>query len=298
MGDSDLVVFNGLYSVRTKQSPLKYLEMLTLSSTFTCISIAPIAGYIISDLDGGTEVKSATILLVTIWELGEAVGPLFIAPLSEKFGRCRLYLIMNTIFLATTLFVAVSPNTELLITSRALTGISVACNVLNPAIIGDMFIPEQRGTAISMIMFIPLTGGTIGPVLSGIVLEKLGWRTLIWLSVSMVAVCQLLFFIFLRETYQVQILRRRVAGVNPKAWGHKKEDVASLGESVMRPVIVLLNSGVLVALVLFGSFIFSHFYIISTSLPDILKEVYGLSPSETGLVFTANRESIRTQNSV
>lgn len=262
--------------------------MLTISSTFTCISIAPIAGYIISDLDGGTGAKSATILLVTIWELGEAVGPLFIAPLSEKFGRCRLYLIMNTIFLATTLSAALSPSTELLITSRALTGISVACNVLNPAIIGDMFIPEQRGTAISMVMFIPLTGGTVGPVLSGIVLEKVGWRTLIWISVVMAAVCQLLFCIFLRETYQVQILRRRVAGL--KLRGHKKEDVTSLRESVMRPVIVLLNSGVLVALVLFGSFIFSHLYVVSTSLPDILKEIYGLSPTETGLVFISNGE--------
>lgn len=292
MGDSDLAIFYGLYSVRTDQIPSEIPNNANISSTFTCISIAPIAGYIISDLDGGTQAKSATILLVTIWELGEAVGPLFIAPLSEKFGRYRLYLIMNTMFLVTTLFVALSPTTELLITSRALTGISVACNVLNPAIIGDMFIPEERGTAISIIMFIPLTGGTVGPVLSGIVLEKVGWRTLIWISVVMAAICQLLFCIFLRETYQVQILRRRVAGLNPKPWGHEKEDLTGLRESIMRPVIVLLNSGVLVAVVLFGSFIFSHFYVVSTSLPGILKEIYGLSPSETGLVFIANRESI------
>jgi hypothetical protein len=52
------------------------------SSTFTCIGVVPVAGRIVLDLEG-KESKSSSVLLVTIWELGEAAGPLIIAPLSE-----------------------------------------------------------------------------------------------------------------------------------------------------------------------------------------------------------------------
>lgn len=51
-------------------------------STFTCIGVVPVAGRIVLDLEG-RESKSSSVLLVTIWELGEAAGPLIIAPLSE-----------------------------------------------------------------------------------------------------------------------------------------------------------------------------------------------------------------------
>ena len=55
---------------------------LTMIRTFTCISITPIAGYIIDDLNGSPGSpgsKSASVALVTIWELGEAVGPFFLS---------------------------------------------------------------------------------------------------------------------------------------------------------------------------------------------------------------------------
>lgn len=59
-------------------------------STFTCIGVVPVAGRIVMDLEG-RESKSSSVLLVTIWELGEAAGPLIIAPLSE--GGIDIFLI-------------------------------------------------------------------------------------------------------------------------------------------------------------------------------------------------------------
>jgi MFS family permease len=289
-----LLSFMG-FTVYVSKAPQKYLLEANISSTFTCISLAPIAGHVVDDLNGSEGAKSATVMLVTIWELGEAVGPHFIAPLSEIFGRYRLYLTMNTMFIVAILFAALSPSTELLIVSRALTGISVASNVLSPAIIGDMFVPEQRGTGLTLIMFTPLIGGTLGPIISGAVLQTLGWRAIVWISVVMASICQILFLTFFQETYKVQILRRRAARLSLEIGGFEKNkrptvDMASLGHSIMRPAVVLLNSSVLAALLLFGSYMFSHFYIVSTTLPEILEDIYGLSPTETGLVFIANGE--------
>ncbi|CAG8132891.1 unnamed protein product [Penicillium olsonii] len=272
------------------------LSLMGFTVTFTCISITPIAGYIIDDLNGSPGSpgsKSASVALVTIWELGEAVGPFFIAPLSEMFGRYRLYIIMNTMFTMATVFAALAPSTELLIASRALMGISVACNVLNPAIIGDMFVSEQRGTAITFIMFIPLAGGTIGPVLSGAILQTFGWRTIIWIGVAMAIICQMLFLAFFKETYKVQILGGRSARLFQELGVCEKDkdpkmDWAGFCYSAMRPFVVIFSSSVLGALLVFGSFNFSYFYVVTTTLPDILKDVYGLSPTATGFSFIAN----------
>ena len=38
-------------------------------------------------------------LYYLVWELGEAAGPLLIAPLSEAFGRCYVYNIANVLFI-------------------------------------------------------------------------------------------------------------------------------------------------------------------------------------------------------
>lgn len=248
------------------------------------------ASYIVDDLDGSGGTNSA-VLMVTIWELGEAVGPLFIAPLSEVFGRYPLIITLNMVFFLATIFAAVSPSSTLLIASRALMGMSTASNVLSPAIIGDIFEPDQRGTAISLITFIPLIGSGVGSALSGIIMEKLGWRALIWISVALTSISQLLLFTYFRETYKVSILQRRAARLGLEKRRTHRVGLAELRGCVMRPAMVLLSSGVLAALALFGSIIFAHLYVVATTLPAILKNTYKLSATATGLSFLANGES-------
>uniref|UniRef100_A0A8H7N6P1 Major facilitator superfamily (MFS) profile domain-containing protein n=1 Tax=Bionectria ochroleuca TaxID=29856 RepID=A0A8H7N6P1_BIOOC len=73
--------------------PLKFkwlfisiLFFMGATVTFTCISPVPIAGRIVQDLSNGQKNKYASVLLVTIWELGEAAGPLLIAPSPRRLA--------------------------------------------------------------------------------------------------------------------------------------------------------------------------------------------------------------------
>ena len=56
-----------------KWSIVALLAFMSFTVTFTCIAVVPIAARIVYDLDG-TKNKSASVLLVTIWEFGEAFG--------------------------------------------------------------------------------------------------------------------------------------------------------------------------------------------------------------------------------
>ncbi|KAK2026062.1 major facilitator superfamily transporter [Colletotrichum zoysiae] len=272
------------------------LALTAFTVTFTCISVVPVAAHIIADLEqneGGAN-SPASALLVTIWELGEAAGPLLIAPLSEIYGRYPVMNAANVLFIAATVLAALSTSAPLLIAARCLTGLAVASNVLNPAIIGDIFDPDRRGSAMSMVMIAPLLGGAVGPMISGAIAQTLGWRQVLWMSAALAALCELLFLTCFRETYKMAILRRRAArradedGPTMRPAGvddHK--GLLKLWESVKRPFQVLFGSGVLMSLSFFNCITFAYFYVMSISLPVILQDIYGFSPALTGLSFMA-----------
>jgi len=272
------------------------------SSTFTCISVVPVAGRIARDLDGsGDRRRSASVLLVTIWELGEAAGPLLIAPLSEMFGRYPVLNAANAAFVAATALAAASESTTVFVAARALTGFAVATNVLSPAVVGDLFPPERRGAAMSLIMIAPLLGGAVGPAIAGAVAQTRGWRAVVASGAVLAGACELLFIVGFRETYRVAILRRRAAALrratgNPAlrtpfdAGDDDKGSRGRLWAAVLRPAGVLAGSGVLLAVSLCGSVVYTYFYIMSTTLPDILEDVYGLSPAQSGTSFMSFSE--------
>lgn len=259
--------------------------------TFTCISVVPVATRIVDDLDHGHSSKSASVLLVTIWELGEAAGPLLIAPLSEVFGRYPVMNVANVLFITATVLAALSQSTTLFIAARTLTGLAVASNVLNPAIVGDIFISEQRGSAMSLIQLAPLIGGAVGPAISGAIAETMGWRSTMWMCVILAATCEVVFLTCFRETYKVAILRRKAARLRLETGNAALRTVfdaddgsrsEKLWGAIIRPFTVLAGSGVLQMLSLFGSITFTYFYILVTTLPDILGTIYGLSPAGAG----------------
>ncbi|KAI3390417.1 hypothetical protein diail_9729 [Diaporthe ilicicola] len=271
------------------------LAFMAFTVTFTCISVVPIAKTICDDLDHGEAPSSSSVLLVTIWELGEAAGPLLIAPLSELYGRYPVINVANALFTAFTILAALSPTTGVLILARALTGLAVATNVLSPAIVGDIFISEKRGAAMSLIQLAPLIGGAAGPAIAGAVAQTLGWRETLWMSAVLAGACEVVFLTCFRETYRVEILKRKAARLRKETGNislRSEFDVEEgghswqlLGESVLRPLIVLKSSFVLQIMALFGSFTFTYFYIMSTSLPPILQQYYDFTPAATGLAF-------------
>lgn len=249
-----------------------------------------------TDLDAGNPSSAGSALLVTIWELGEAAGPLFIAPLSEVYGRYPVMNTANILFVSAIAFASVCTSTPLFVASRALTGLCVAVNVLNPAIIGDMFVSEERGSPMSAVMLAPLIGGAIGPAIGGAIAETVGWRVVLYISVGLASACEVLFLCYFQETYKVAILRRRAAAwwkgsggeaEMPEHLRPPEMSVRKLYHLASRPLGMLFGSGILFSLALFAAVSFSYFYVMSVSLPGILQGIYGFSPAETGAAFIA-----------
>ncbi|KAI7623211.1 hypothetical protein KC343_g7392, partial [Hortaea werneckii] len=287
-----------------RQWPMAYrwglvslLALMAFTVTFTCISVVPVAGPIIADLSPDhTASKSASVLLVTIWELGEAAGPLLIAPLSEVYGRYPVFNAANTLFILGVLLATLSQTPGMLVCARFFTGCAVASNVLNPSVIGDIFPPESRGSAVSLVMLAPLIGGAVGPAIAGAIAQSSGWRQIMCMSLALAVFCEILFLACFRETYRPVILRRRhhirkrhatssadeQLEPTPAGASEKATEPHALRTAIVRPLKVFTGSFVLQILSLYGAVVFSLFYIMSTTLPEILREQYHLSPTLVG----------------
>ena len=107
-------------------------------SVFATIAIVPAVPQILQEFHVSDPLYST--LVVSIWELGEGIGPFVVAPLSELYGRMPVYHVGNTFFLFCLLASATSTNISALIALRFLSGLSITCLTLGPSIIGDVFV--------------------------------------------------------------------------------------------------------------------------------------------------------------
>ena len=268
--------------------------------TFTCIGIVPIASRVVLALEGHTD-KQASVLFVTIWELGEAAGPLVIGPLSERFGRYVVFNVANGLFICGIVITALAQDVGVVIFARFLTGCAVAGNVLGPAVVGDILPSEARGKGMSFIMLAPLLGGAVGPAIAGAIAETSGWREVLWMAVALAGACEVAFLLLFRETYAPAILRREAERLRGETGderlrtefdGEEKHWGKELGRAIVRPVAVLTSSSVLALMSVWGGLVFSFYYVMVTTLPDMLEGIYGFDAAETGSAFLSFSEIV------
>jgi MFS family permease len=99
--------------------------------------------------------------VVSVYLLGFAFGPMFIAPLSELYGRLPVYHISNVFFIIFTIACAVSSDLNMLIGFRFLAGIAGCTTVtIGGGTIADIMPQEKRGGAMAIWALGPLLGVT------------------------------------------------------------------------------------------------------------------------------------------
>ncbi len=101
---------------------------------------------------------------------GIQFGPLFLAPLSEIYGRRVVLSGANALFVLWQIGCALAPNVKSLIIFRPLAGIGGSgCVTLGAGVIADLFVVEERGLASSIWSLGPLIGPVVGPICGGFV---------------------------------------------------------------------------------------------------------------------------------
>lgn len=265
--------------------------------TLGTIICAPVAPQILADLHQGNSNTSNNnvyiTLIVSIWELGEIIGPLVVAPLSELYGRFYLYHVGTILFIVFSAACALSTNIQMLVAFRFLNGMAVVSTALNPSLVGDLFRTEERGSAMSMVGLAPMLGPVVGPIIGGFLGDSLGWRWCFWLIAILCAFIELCFLALLRETYAVQILRTKAEKLRKETGnpGYRSKYETNhtarqlFRNACVRPLVLLFTSPILFLLSLYVGVVYGYLYLVMTTITSIFESVYNFSSSVVGLSF-------------
>ncbi|CCF42769.1 hypothetical protein CH063_02921 [Colletotrichum higginsianum] len=118
-----------------------------------------------------------------------AISPCFWGPLSQVYGRKWTCAVTASLFLGCSIGTALSPNIAAFFVFRMLTAFAgTSFLVTGPAVIGDLYHPTGRATAMGWFLSGTLIGPTVGPVLGGIIVTYTSWRAIFWLQTALAGV--------------------------------------------------------------------------------------------------------------
>ncbi|KAF7558827.1 hypothetical protein G7046_g5322 [Stylonectria norvegica] len=272
------------------------LSTITFMTPFASSILAPAIEYVAKDFHEASLTKAA--MPVSIFLLGYAVGPLFLSPLSEIYGRNIIITSANAWFCAWLIGCALAPSLDTLIFFRFMCGVGgSACQTIGGAIISDLFPVSERGRAMTIWMLGPMFGPSVAPVIGGFVSETIGWRWINWIT-FIPATLVVISMVFLNRETNHQVLMKhktlrlrkelnrpelRSCYVDPDAPVLSMRRILLNG--FVRPVKMLFGSVIIFSVSLYIAFAYGCLYLLFNTIPMVFQGSYGWNIGITGLVY-------------
>ncbi|EIW82421.1 multidrug resistance protein 4 [Coniophora puteana RWD-64-598 SS2] len=250
------------------------------------------------DLAEKYNVTNPTIIAMylSIFLLSFALGPLFLAPLSEMYGRKWVLHGGNIGLLGFNIGCALAPTSNAFIAFRFLSGFAgsapIACG---GGVISDLFSEKDRASAMAIYSLGPLIGPAVGPIMGGFISMTIGVQYVFYVIVAFCGLATVLA-IPLRETYAPIIrLQRdnqigrdleRAAAAHPHlSANHEGNKWQYLWANLTRPAILLTRSFVCFILSLYMALMYGIYYLMFATFPDLFSGEYHFNTGVSGLAY-------------
>lgn len=241
--------------------------------------------------------ETISILGVSLYVLGFALGPIVWGPMSELKGR-RLPLFSGFfIWLLLQIPVGVVNNLPTILVCRLLGGCFGAAPVgLVTAMYADFWEPAERGIATAVYSAAVYIGPTLGPIFGSLLTEShsLGWHWTAWLTLIIGGVVGALAFFLVPETYApILQLRAQAKARGPTMTighgSHSKHSSPGLTVFVrkymVKPALMLCYEPMLMVMTLYISIVYGILYLTFYAFPYSFTEGRGWDPRVGSLPF-------------
>ena len=153
---------------------------------------------LLADIAGSLSIPTGTVgLLVTVTQIGYAIGVFFVVPLGDTVNRKRFIpgiMLLSALALAAS---ALVPGFTGLLVTLALIGVTTVAGPLLTPLAGDLASDQQRGQAVGIVASGLLTGLLVSRTISGILADAFGWRAVYAAAAVMMVILALLLARFL-----------------------------------------------------------------------------------------------------
>jgi EmrB/QacA subfamily drug resistance transporter len=121
---------------------------------------------------------------------------------ADRLGRRRIFQVGLTLFSAGSLLCSISPGVQWLIAFRAMQ--AIGGSMLNPvamSIITNTFtVPKERAQAIGVWGGVVGISQALGPIVGGLLVDTVGWRSIFWINVPIGIAAIVLTAVFVPES--------------------------------------------------------------------------------------------------
>ncbi|KOS17271.1 putative drug/proton antiporter [Escovopsis weberi] len=239
--------------------------------------------------------RIVSLLGLSTYVFGIAIGPMLLSPLSEIYGRRPIYLVSWSMYLVWIVPQAVAPNMATIIVTRFLDGLSgSAFLAVSGGTVSDMFSSHQLQAPMAVFSVAPFVGPSVGPLIGGFINFYSHWRwtyyvMLIWAGSLWVAI-----ILFVPETYHPVLLRNKARGLRKETGNEnwiaplersQKTPSQVIALSLKRPFLLLVLEPMLVCLCLYSSLLLGILYLFFDAFPLVFSRNHGFNGWQIGLSF-------------
>ncbi|KAL4960962.1 MFS transporter [Aspergillus stella-maris] len=228
-----------------------------------------------------------------IWGLG--VGPLFLGPLSEFYGRRNIYLTSFTLFLIWLIPCAVAKNIETMIVCRFLNGLAGSAFLsVAGGTVGDLFARQELGAPMMLYSSAPFIGPELGPLVGGFINEFTTWRWTFYVLLIWTGILLAMLALFVPETYHPVLLRRKAQRLRKETgddrWQAPIEKLdrsitRTVLQSLYRPVLLLTLEPMCLNLCIYSAILLGILYLFFGAFQLVFGNVYDFNLYQRGLAF-------------
>jgi multidrug resistance protein len=144
-----------------------------------------------------------SVLGLSAYVLGIGIGPMFLGPLSEFYGRRPLYLLSWIAYLLWQIPQAASNHIAISLVFRFLSGFSGSTFFTVPGgSIGDLFTKDELQAPMALFSIAPFLGPSLGPLIGGFINYNVDWRWTYYILIIWAFALWWCIFFLVPETYR------------------------------------------------------------------------------------------------
>ncbi|KAF2719200.1 MFS general substrate transporter [Polychaeton citri CBS 116435] len=275
----------------------KWSIVLIVSSSAFCVTCAS-AMYTVTysqlQPEFGISREVATLGL-SLYVVGLGIGPMFLSPLSEFYGRKPIYVVAFGMYLIWLIPCAVAQNAATMMVSRFLDGLAGSAFLsVAGGTVGDIF-PKHKLSAPMMIYTAsPFNGPAVAPSFSSFIVYYTSWRWVFYVLIIWAFLQLLALIFFVPETYSPVLLRRKARRLRKETGDERwiapiemmdRSIAKTVLSSCIRPFQLLFFEQMCLNLCLLSAILLGVLYLFFGAIPLVMERNHGFNLWQSGLSF-------------